>query len=259
MQKMKKLGLGSAAATGAVALVLGLGSAPAMALGSFDEPMTLTGPSSVSLPTSDYKDLTYDFQFTGPTDGVTYAAETKSKMIARNTAIRPSYVGKYFALAEAEGNITPDTPYGIPASVHFDGTTPGKYQLSVSVRQSPSDVARTVTKDVTVKANTKFSKSITRVSSPSVRVGSARTITVKAPYYQVGATVYAYYKASGQTTYKKVASAKLVNSSVSYAKASIRVSGKYTKTSGRFYFKVAAAPYAGSYQTASVAARIVRS
>lgn len=92
-----------------------------------------------------------------------------------------------------------------------------------------------------------------------MRVGSARTVTVKAPYYQAGATVTAYYKASGKTRYKNVGSATLSNYTSAYALAKIRVSGAYTKTSGRFYFKVGAAPYAGSYQTASIVARIVRS
>lgn len=60
-----------------------------------------TGPTTVTLPSSDYKKITFGFQFTGPVDGYTYAAAGKSRMTARNTAVRASYVEKYFEVSSS--------------------------------------------------------------------------------------------------------------------------------------------------------------
>ena len=256
---MKKIGLGSIAAAGAAALVMGLGT-PAMAAPPYTAPV-ISGPSAVTLPSSTVSkvNVSATFQGAAPTANLKYYwydaayAGPSLTLLARNSKIRSSYVSaaKYAYTNDYSSTAVPGVATGINFSVN-PYTTPGKYRLNLPVTQKGYNPSSTQTlfgyKEITVKANTSFSKKRTYATG-SPKYGRAFKVKVNAPYYQVGAKVTAYVKLPGKKKYKKVTSGYLKSSNSSTSKASLKISSKYNKNKARFYFKVSAAPYAGSYKT----------
>lgn len=265
MQNLKNLGRGALAASGAAALVLGLVT-PAIAAGTFDTSTpVIDGPSSVVLPKSGIKDLTFTFQFEGPgAPEYTYTASPKSSVVARNPRMRAAYVVNGLEIHPG-GEVEPGPPpYGVPASVYTAVfvsasarlTTPGRYRISIPVTSSPDNVTRVGTKDIVVRANTTISRAVSSPSWPSVRMGRTLPITLRVPYYQAGARVTAYFKAKGTRKWKKVGVGRVKNSNADTAKVRIKIRGKHTKRSGSFKFRVGSAPYAPGYTTKAAKLRV---
>jgi len=252
---MKKFGLGSAAAAGAVALVLGLSTSPAMAAGTFDTtPPTISGTSNAYLPYStSSKKIDFTVTLTGPGAPYSYAwGESKATMIERNKKIKSSYVQRTFNVSPVSFSApTPGANYAFTGTVYSYITTPGKYRISVPVLQKNGSTVvstRTATKNINIKASPTASKSRTSVYASGV-VGRTWNAPVTAPYYQAGAKVAIYAKLKGQSSYHKATASKtLANSNSSSSKATLKIPGKYTKKGTRFYVKVSSAPYAPGYK-----------
>ena len=259
MQKLKRFGVGGIAAAGATALVLGLSSAPAMAVGTFDtNPPTISAPTSTYLPastSSSGKDVPFKVTFSGPGAPYTYAwGDAKTSMVARNTKIKSSYVQKTFRLYPVTYN--PSTPgtCSFTGKIYGYITTPGKYRMSVPVIQKNGGTAvatHSAKKDIVVRSSPTFSKARTSVMASGI-AGRTWNVPVTAPYYQVGAKAAIYAKLKGQKSYHKVTTARtLANYTSGSSKTTLKLSGTYTKTGTRLYVKVTSAPYAPGYQTAS--------
>jgi len=254
MQKLKKIGLTSVAAAGSAALVLGLSSAPAMAAGTFDTtPPTISAPTSIYLPSSSSsKTIDFSVTITGPGTPYSYKwGEAKTSMQARNDKIPGSYVKKTFSLYPAvSGTQTPGTkPW--TGNVYSSITTPGKYRMSVPVTQYNGATAlatKAAKNDIVIKASPTASRNNTSATG-SGYIGHTWTMTVRAPYYQVGAYVAIYAKRSDQSSYHKATTAvRLANYTEYSSRAKLKLPGKYTKKGTKFYVKVASAPYAPAYK-----------
>ncbi|CAG7617338.1 hypothetical protein ACFPZL_11870 [Leucobacter soli] len=260
MQKLKRFGLGSLAAAGSAALVLGLTSAPAMAAGSFDTTKPQVKISSkITLPKTSSKKVKFTTTITGPAGTHTYRfsdasfAGPKTKLISRNKKIKKSYVEDTFSVYpdDYSSTLAPGT-YGFTGNIYSNITTPGKYRVYVPVTQRAAGTytdlkTQTGTKDVILRANTGYSKSQTTAPS-SGYLGRTWNVKVQAPYYQVGAKVSIYAKLKGKKKYKKVSSWKTLKSGNQFrSKATVKLSKKYTKKGTRYYVKVKSAPYASGY------------
>lgn len=258
MKIKKRISLAGLATTGAVALVLGMTSAPAMAAVSptFGN-AKLVGASSTSTGT---KDVPFTLSFDGPAadNNTYYKASGSAKMIGYNTKIRSSYLKKIQGVYPTSGAPTPDAPKRVDWSIYDLSTSPGKWRVSATVTKNTWNgstyvqTRATAHKDIVVNASTSYSKRNTSLSG-SARAGKTFPLTVRAPYYQVGAKVSVYFKAKGSKRFKKVATSTLKSGDAYSSKVTIKISKKHNVAGkgGKIYVKVGARPYAGAYQSAT--------
>lgn len=264
MRRSKSLGLGGVAAAGVAALVLGLGT-PALATvkPSFGN-LSVTGPASAALPKYYNGKVNLTVRFDGPVgSGISYAVSQKNtRLISRNGKISAGYLRSAPSVYGSGGSnaVSPSTakvfyiePYGGAVAA---STTPGKYRATITVAKSQGGTKASLTavKDVSLNANVAYSKEQTSRSG-TPRPGRAFVATVKAPYYQVGAKVTAYVKLKGKKTYAKTTSGYLKQGTRNRSKAMVKIPAKYIRSGAKYYFKVAAAPYAGGYRSGTYTIR----
>ena len=259
MRRTRRLALGGVAAAGTAALVIGL-TVPASAAGPTFGGLVVSGPASAVLPPHYAGRVDLKVRFDGPSgSGISYSVSQKSaRPIARNAGIRASYVRPAPSIygADRTNAIAPGVPktffiepYGGAVA---DATTPGRYRATVTVAQIADGRKQTLTNEtyaVTLNANVGYSKERTgRSGTP--RAGKVFSVTVKAPYYQVGAKVTAFVKLKGKKVFAKTASGTLKTGTRSRSVATVKIPAKYVRSGAKYYFKVAAAPYAGGYTSA---------
>src|SRR6218665_2476296 len=249
MHATKKMGLGSIAAAGAVALVMGMG-APAMAAPAYTAPV-ITGPATVTLPSKSSTKVNLSATFQGAAASTnlryywydaSYASPTVT-LLDRNKKVKSSNVNavKYAYTNDYSSTAVPGTAKGINFSIS-PYTAPGKYRLNLPVTQKGYNPSSTQTlfgyKQITIKANSSYSKANTGLSG-SGRVGKTWKVSMLAPAYQAGAKVTLYTKAKGQKKFKKVGAAKVLkNYNSTYSRTGkLKLSGKYTKKGSKVYVK----------------------
>jgi len=257
MKTLKKIVLGGSAAIGITALALGIG-APAMAVGDFGAP-TLEGPSSTKMSAfAPNGKLDYTLRFSG-SDDASYAAKASVSLLAKNSSIPGKYTLNALSISGQEYTLavkpSPETnkiyaETNIYTSSYFL-TTPGKYQVAVTLTPSFDATPLVVAKDVTVTADTFMSELISGPTWRKTTPGKPLSISLYVPYYQVGAKITAKFKAAGSSKWRTVARGIAKNSNPVLAKASLKVSGKYTKKAGAFKFTVGSVSYSSGYTTDS--------
>jgi len=262
--RSRSLGLGGVAAAGIAALVLGLGT-PALATvkPGFGN-LSVTGPASATLPKYYNGRVNLTVAFDGPVgSGISYSVSQKStRLISRNAAVSAAYVrsspsvygsDRSNAISPSAAKVFYIEPYGGAVAA---ATTPGKYRATITVTKSQGGAKTSLTavKDVSLKANVAYSKEQTSRSG-TPRPGRAFVATVKAPYYQVGARVTAYVKLKGKKTYAKTTSGYLKQGTKNRSKATVKIPAKYVRSGAKYFFKIAAAPYAGGYRSGTYTIR----
>lgn len=257
MIRMKRLGLGGIAAVGVTALVLGFSTAPATAAvkATFGN-VVAAEPGSVRVPsgsTAATKSIAVAFDGPAATADNKYymefsdygdpKIELSHSRVSALRVDRPYLSGSYDAL-------NPATLSAASLRV-YSSTTPGRYKLTIPITRR-NYIANTVTqatvvKYVTIKANTRVSKSGTDASG-SGRTGRTWKIRVTAPEYQRGAKVAIYAKVKGSKKYRKASKTLRLKQSSYKSKATLKVPGKYTKKGTRFYIKVGGVSYSSGYK-----------
>ncbi|MFV0432378.1 MAG: hypothetical protein ACK5LO_00110 [Leucobacter sp.] len=178
----------------------------------------------------------------------------KVTTVKTSKGVKSSYVLKPSVWAPTS-NVFPnkDNAYTVRLSTYV---TPGRYKTTVPIRQSKwngSSYTRTVkstTKEFVVRSNPSLSKAQTSWSGYSTSKGTFK-MSLRAPDYQYGAKVTAYYKAPGKKSYKAVATTKLKKGSAN-SKVNFNISKtKKVKIGGRLYVKIGGVTYADGYKTAS--------
>lgn len=255
MRATKKIGLGSLGAISAAALVLGLTSSPAMAAVSptFGG-VVLSGPSSTTAGTKAVP-LTLQFNGPAPTSNIYYKVDGSARIIGYNSKIRSSYLKNVQGVYADSGAPTPAAAKGVKWNVYDLSTSPGKWRVSTAVTKrqwNGSTYVNTVAsgyKDISINASKSYSKRNTSLSGYG-RANRAFPLTVRAPYYQVGAKVRVYYKAKGKKKYKKVATGTLKSGDAYFSKTKIKIRASKLARSGRLYVKIGSRPYAPAYNSA---------
>ena len=246
----------------AAALALGLSIAsPANAvLGTpnADFPSSTTTPGSSSSKTVGGK-----VKFTGTAGNSNYRyylyesnySIPRPSIQKRNKGVKASNVAAPY-LNSASSALAPNVNNTISLSV-YRYTTPGQYRIKVPVTERRytgsgyvSQTKTDRTELININANPLTSKSLTSFSGYSNRDRSFN-MTVRAPDYQRGASIRVYYKKSGSSSYKKVATKSLKTSSYN-SRASFKISKSYKlRPGGSIYVKIGSVTYAPSYKTGS--------
>lgn len=244
-----------------------IGVAAALALG-----LSIASPANAALgtPNADFPSSTTTPSGTSPrvvTGTVSFSGTVNSNYgyYLRDAAgylPRPSIVKKNKGVKSANvvrpyldsrGLMAPGVKNSVTVSV-YRYTTPGKYRVAVPVSEraygSWTGTKTDKTEYLTIRGNAKTSKSLTSFSGYSNRDRSFN-MTVRAPDYQRGASIRVYYKKSGSSSYKKVATKSLKTSSYN-SRASFKISKSYKlRPGGSIYVKIGSVTYAPSYKTGS--------
>lgn len=260
--QVKRVGARGLAAISAVALILGFGSTPAIAdVGDEFAAPVVSAPQSTYPSTSTTKALPVIANVTGP-EGFTYtysdvrfdpAKPARVKLVAKNPKAKYANISEPWLTGPRYASLGDDRfTLKLARSV-----TPGRYQVIVPVTQfeGNSGLATKVTAHhIDVRANTATSRA-TSAAGATARPGRAFTMWVNAPAYQSGATVTAYVKLKGRSSYRKAASGVTLSAVRGGSKANIRIPSTYSKSGARFLVKVSAAPYAPAYQLSAYISR----
>lgn len=222
--------------------------------------LKLTGPGKATLPRKSDKNVKLKLTFNGPAVRTSspainyYVKNPVVKMVGKNKKLKKSRVWSPPYLYRASTYADPSKALAMRLSVYSNITTPGKYKMAVPVeyyRSSPYTVTKkTVTKHITLRANTKYSKARTGFSGYAA-AHKKFPVRIEAPGYQAGAKATVYFKANGSKKYKKVAVTRLKSKDKSYSRANTSIPAKYNAAGkgGRVYIKVGKVAYAGSYKS----------
>ena len=209
----------------------------------------LSNPSAMSNPTSDTRTQSLVVAVDGPQNGY-YSVSTAVGIEKKNAGVSSS--NTYKPTLNWVKNPTPTSTGRVELRVPYY-TTPGLYKLRVVVTHSTTGVKQSAVKYVTIKANSKYSKSRTGMSG-SAYAGHTFPVSVTAPDYQTGAKVVVYYRPIGSSTYTAVNTGRL-SAGTYNSKATVNISKNYNVAGrgGRIYVKIGSTSYAPSYQVSSAA------
>jgi len=258
------------ALAGTTALVAAPGASAAPAAGAFSTP-TISGLSTVTLPAKGSKDVAFKVSFSGTaSDGPSAYSDTNGdgawisyKAYDANfygaTIVKTASIAKkavYKPYLYDTTNLVTGTNGGFSIRVYYF-TTPGVYRVTVPVTQvyypaaggASTKTTRTAVVSFTVKANTKYSRAGTRLTSPGWRTGQTAKLTVTAPEYQAGGKVTLYIKKHGKKKYAKSVSGKLKRKGSS---SKVTLKKKGLSSGDKIYFKIGKVKYAAAYKTKNI-------